>query len=104
LQVADSALGSVVTQLTQAISLATSANNGTMNSSDVKSIGNQISGILDEVQSLANTSYPGPVHLCRRKQTAAPFTTSTATSPAVTSYNGDEDVNYLERPTGRRSS
>src|ERR1017187_8180699 len=30
LQVADSALGSVVSQLTQAISLATAANNGTM--------------------------------------------------------------------------
>ena len=57
LQVADSTLGSVVTQLTQAISLATSANNGTMNVSDVKSIGNQLSGILDEVQSLANTNY-----------------------------------------------
>ena len=59
LQVADSALGSVVSELTQAISLATSANNGTMNASDVQSIGNQISGILDEVQSLANTSYQG---------------------------------------------
>jgi flagellar hook-associated protein 3 FlgL len=57
LQVADSALGSVVTQLTQAISLATGANNGTMNASDVKSVGNQISGILDEVTSLANTDY-----------------------------------------------
>src|ERR1700689_1191773 len=31
LQVADSTLGGVVTQLTQAISLATSANNGTLN-------------------------------------------------------------------------
>ena len=59
LQVGDSALGSVVSELTQAISLATSANNGTMNSSDVKSIANQISGILDEVQSLGNTSYQG---------------------------------------------
>src|SRR5271156_5898429 len=36
LQVADSTLGGVVSQLTQAISLATSANNGTMNSSNVK--------------------------------------------------------------------
>jgi flagellar hook-associated protein 3 FlgL len=44
LQVADSALGSVVSQVTQAISLATSANNGTNNPSDVKSIANQISG------------------------------------------------------------
>ena len=39
LQVADSALGSVVSQLTQAISLATSANNGTMNASDVDQSG-----------------------------------------------------------------
>ena len=39
LQVADSALGSVVSQLTQAISLATGANNGTMNASNVQSIG-----------------------------------------------------------------
>ena len=59
LQVADSALGSVVSQLTQAISLATSANNGTMNSSNVKSIASQISGILGEVTTLANTSYQG---------------------------------------------
>src|ERR1019366_2325442 len=36
LQVADSTLGSVVSQLTQAVSLATRANNGTMNSGDVK--------------------------------------------------------------------
>ena len=49
LQVADSSLGSVVSQLTQAISLATSANNGTMNASDTRSIATQISGILNEV-------------------------------------------------------
>src|ERR1700740_1128721 len=47
LQVADSALGSVVSQLTEAISLATSANNGTKDASDVQSVGNQISGILN---------------------------------------------------------
>src|SRR5580658_10727613 len=45
LQVADSALGSVVSQLTQAISLATSANNGSRNSSQLLSISNQLSGI-----------------------------------------------------------
>src|SRR5665213_1638865 len=42
LQVADSALGSVVSQLTQVISLATAANNGTMNASNVESISDQI--------------------------------------------------------------
>ncbi|MGO8758873.1 MAG: flagellar hook-associated protein 3 [Terracidiphilus sp.] len=102
LQVADSALGSVVSELTQAISLATSANNGTMNSSDVKSIANQISGILDEVQSLANTNYQGQYIFAGGQTETAPFSTSTAASPGVTSYNGDEDVNYLELPNGQK--
>ena len=102
LQVADSALGSVVSELTQAISLATSANNGTMNASDVQSIGNQISGILDEVQSLANTSYQGQYIFAGGQTGTAPFATSTASSPAVTTYNGDEDVNYLEMPNGQQ--
>ncbi|HEY1803004.1 MAG TPA: flagellar hook-associated protein 3 [Terracidiphilus sp.] len=102
LQVADSALGSVVTELTQAISLATSANNGTMNSSNVQSIGNQISGILNEVQSLANTSYEGQYIFSGGKTTAAPFSTSAATSPAITSYAGDGNVNYFELPNGQK--
>jgi flagellar hook-associated protein 3 FlgL len=95
-------LGSVVSQLTQAISLATSANNGTMNPSNVKSIGNQISGILNEVTSLANTSYQGQYIFAGGQTSTAPFATSTATSPAVTTYSGDEDVNYLETPNGQK--
>lgn len=102
LQVADSALGSVVSQLTQAISLATSANNGTLNASDVKSIGNQVAGILAEVQSLANTSYQGQYIFAGGVTGAAPFSTSTATSPAVTSYGGGPTVNSLELPNGQK--
>jgi flagellar hook-associated protein 3 FlgL len=102
LQVADSALGSVVTELTSAISLATSANNGTMNASDVKTVATQISGILDEVVSLANTSYEGQYIFAGGATSTAPFTTSTTTSPAVTTYSGDEDVNYLETPSGQK--
>lgn len=100
LQVADSALGSVVSQLTQAISLATSANNGTMNSSNVKSIASQISGILGEVTTLANTSYQGQYIFAGSQSSVAPFSTSTATSPAVTTYHGDSDANYLQLPNG----
>jgi flagellar hook-associated protein 3 FlgL len=102
LQVADSALGSVVTELTSAISLATSANNGTMNASDVKTVATQITGILDEVVSLANTSYEGQYIFAGGATSTAPFTTSTTTSPAVTTYSGDEDVNYLETPSGQK--
>ncbi len=102
LQVADSALGSVVSQLTQAISLATSANNGTMNTSDVESIGNQLSGILGEVQSLANTSYQGQFIFAGGQTSTTPFSTSTATSPAVTTYSGDGGINYLLTPNGQK--
>ena len=102
LQVADSALGSVVTELTSAISAATSANNGTMNSSDIKSVSSQLSGILYEVQGLANTSYQGQYIFAGGQTSTTPFTTSTSTSPGVTTYNGDEDVNYLETPNGQK--
>ena len=102
LQVADSTLGSVVSQLTQAISLATRANNGTLNSSNIQSIGSQISGILAEVQSLANTSYQGQYIFAGAQTSATPFSTSGATSPGVTSYSGDQDVNYLETPNGQK--
>ena len=102
LQVADSALGSVVSELTQAISLATSANNGTMSASDVKSVANQISGIRDEVQSLANTSYQGQYIFAGGQTGTAPFSTATSVSPAVTTYNGDANVNYLVRSNGQK--
>jgi flagellar hook-associated protein 3 FlgL len=97
LQVADSALGSVVSQLTQAISLATSANNGTMNSSNLKSISNQIAGILGEVTSLANTSYQGQYIFGGTQTSTAPFTTSNS----QTTYNGDDGVNSIQTPNGQ---
>jgi flagellar hook-associated protein 3 FlgL len=101
LQVADSALGSVVSQLTQAISLATSGNNGTLNSSNLKSISNQIAGIRDEVTSLANTSYQGQYIFAGGNVSTAPFTTSDTTSPATTTYHGDQDVNSIRTPNGQ---
>jgi len=102
LQVADSALGSVVAQLTQAITLATSANNGTNNASDWKAIANQLSGILREVESLANSNYQGQYIFAGGRTTTPPFSTSSATIPAMTTYGGDSDVNYLVTPNGQR--
>jgi len=102
LQVADSTLGSVVSQLTQAISLATSANNGTMNASDVESVGNQIAGILDEVQSLANTNFQGQYIFGGGQTGSAPFSTSAGRTPEVTTYGGDDNVDYLQLPNGQK--
>ena len=102
LQVTDSALGQVVAQLTQAISLATGANNGTLNASDRKSIANQLSGIRAEVLSLANSSYRGQYIFAGSATNGAPFTLSTAASPATVNYGGDSNVNYLQTPNGQR--
>jgi flagellar hook-associated protein 3 FlgL len=102
LQVADSALGSVVTALTSAISKATSANNGTMNSTNVKAISTEISGILDEVLSYANTSYQGSYIFGGTDSSSAPFSQSTSTSTGTTTYNGDNNVNYLQTPSGQK--
>src|ERR1039458_8156919 len=59
MQVADSALGSVVTQLTSALSLAVGGNSGTASASDLTSLSQQLSSVRDQVVSLANTSYQG---------------------------------------------
>lgn len=101
LQVTDSALGSVVTQLNQAISLAGQANNGTLNASDLKAISNQIAGIRDEVLSLANTDYQGQYVFGGSQTGTTPFTLNNTTTPATVTYNGDSDVNTLVSPTGQ---
>ena len=102
LQVADSALGGVVGQLTQAVALATAANNGTLNASDLKAISNQIAGIRDEVVSLANTSYQGQYIFGGSQASTTPFSINGATTPATATYNGDGVVNYLQTPNGQK--
>jgi flagellar hook-associated protein 3 FlgL len=102
MQVADSALGSVVSQLTQALSLAISANNGTMNGNNLKSIASQLTGVLNEVEALANTSYQGQYVFSGGQTGTVPFSTSNVTSPGVTTYNGDGNINYLHTPNGQR--
>lgn len=101
LQVSDSALGGVVTQLTSAITLATQANNGTLNAGNVKAIANQLSGIRDEVLSLANTSYLGRYVFSGSQSGTQPFTLDNSTTPATAIYHGDTNVSYLQSPNGQ---
>lgn len=102
LQVADSTLGDVVTQLTSAISQATSANNGTLNSTQVKNVATQLTSILAEVTTLANTSYQGQYIFAGSDSSTAPFSTTSTSSSSTTTYNGDSNVNYLTTPGGAK--
>lgn len=101
LQVADTALGSVVTQVTQAISLATEANNGTLNSSNRISIANQLSGVRDEILSLANTNYQGQYLFAGSQTSTQPFSLDTTTSPATVVYSGDTVQSTVQSPSGQ---
>jgi flagellar hook-associated protein 3 FlgL len=102
LQVADSTLGEVVTQITSALSTAVGGNNGTLNASDLASVAQKLSGIRDQVLSLANTSYQGQYLFGGSQGSAPPFTLDTSTNPATAVYNGDANVQYVETPSGQK--
>jgi flagellar hook-associated protein 3 FlgL len=102
LQVTDSTLGEVVAQITSALSTAVSGNNGTLNASDLASVARKLSGIRDQVLSLANTSYQGQYLFGGSQGSAPPFTLDTSTTPATANYNGDTSVQYVETPSGQK--
>src|ERR1700733_7912799 len=101
LQVTDSTLGEVVSQVTSAISTAVSGNDGTLNASDIASVAQELSGIRDQVLSLANTSYQGQYLFGGSQGSTPPFTLDTTTNPATAVYNGDTKLQYVQTPSGQ---
>jgi flagellar hook-associated protein 3 FlgL len=93
-QTADSALGSVVSALTQAISLGTEGANGTDSAANQQEIAQQVQGILSSVVSQANTSYEGAYLFGGTANTTVPYTAS-ASSPSGYAYNGNNGVNSV---------
>jgi flagellar hook-associated protein 3 FlgL len=102
LQVTDTTLGEVVTQLTSALSLAVQGNDGTLNAANMTTIVQQLSGIRDQVLSLANTSYLGSSLFAGSQGSVRPFVLDTSTTPATVNYVGDTNVQYLETPSGQK--
>ncbi|WP_353071419.1 flagellar hook-associated protein FlgL [Tunturiibacter gelidiferens] len=102
MQVADSTLGDVVTQIDKALSLAVEANNGTQNASNNASVAQSLSGILSEVVSLANTSYQGQYLFSGSQGSVQPFTLNTVATPATATYAGDTNVQTVEVPGGQK--
>ena len=102
LQVTDSTLGEVVTQLTAAISLAIQGTNGTLNASNVQAVTQQLTGIRDQVLALANTSYQGRFLFAGSQGSTKPFSLDTTTTPATVTYAGDTNLQLIETPGGQR--
>ena len=95
MQQADSALNSVITSLSQAVSLGTQGANGTLNDSDRQSIATQVSGIEDQILSLANTTYNGEYLFAGTAVTTQPFTQDSSSASGVT-YNGNGSTNSVQ--------
>ena len=101
LQVTDSALGQVVTDLTSAISLGTQAGNDTLSGTNLQSIAHQVGSLRDSVIALANTNYLGQYIFSGSKGDTQAYTLDSSTNPAVTTYNGDQAVQHVATPGGQ---
>ena len=95
----DSTLSSVVQALTQAISLGVQGANGTFSDSDRQSIASQMSGIRDQVLSLANQTYQGSYVFAGTATSAQPFVLD-STQPNGVRYDGNTNTNSLEIARG----
>jgi flagellar hook-associated protein 3 FlgL len=102
MQVADNALGEVVSQVSSAISLAVNAGNGTLSAQDLQTMQTQVTSIRDSVLTTANTSYQGQYVFAGSQGSTQPFTLDTTTNPATVTYNGDQVTQKMTTPDGQQ--
>ena len=95
LQSADSALSTVVTSLTQAITLGTQGANGGLSTANRDALVTQVKGILGTVAAQANTSYQGVYLFAGSASDQVPFTADSTSSNGYT-YNGNSGVNSVQ--------
>jgi flagellar hook-associated protein 3 FlgL len=92
-QTADSALSSVVGQLTQALSLGTQAGNSTISASDRSVLVGQVQSALQQVVALANTKYGGVSLFAGTSSAGTAFVADSASSTGYT-YKGNDGTNH----------
>lgn len=100
LQTADTALGSVVNSLNQALSIGTEGANGTNSTSELQGLAQQVNAIQQTVLGLANTSYQGVYLFAGTKSTATPYASSVL-SPSGVAYNGNTGTNNVDVGLGQ---
>lgn len=91
---ASSTLSSVVQAMTQAISLGTEGANGTLSDADRQAIAQQMTGILNQVVSLANQTYQGSYIFAGTATSTQPFVLDSSRPDGV-QYNGNTGVNSV---------
>jgi flagellar hook-associated protein 3 FlgL len=100
LNVADSALSSVVEALTSAQTLGVEGANGTNNTQNRQAIAQEIQGIQQEILGLANTTYDGQYLFSGTATTTQPYVADPSSVSGVT-YNGNNNINSVEISEGQ---
>ncbi len=98
-RLADSALSSVVTALTKALSLGTESGDGTLTSDQRAGLAQQVQGIFAEVLTQANATSNGVALFAGTAATATPFTAD-PTSPSGYTYTGNSGSNQAQVGSG----
>jgi flagellar hook-associated protein 3 FlgL len=100
LQTADSAVGSVINNLNQAIQIGTEAANGTNSTAELQGMAKQIQAIQQTVMSLANTSYQGTYLFAGTDSTTPPYVVNSSSSSGI-SYVGNSGTNSIDVGAGQ---
>jgi flagellar hook-associated protein 3 FlgL len=100
LNVAGSALSSVVEALTTAQSVGVEGANGTNNAQNRQALAQQIQGIQQEVMGLANSSYNGQYLFSGTATTTPPYVADASAASGV-AYNGNDNTNSVEISEGQ---
>jgi flagellar hook-associated protein 3 FlgL len=101
MQSATSALSSVVTSLNSAISQGVEAGNGTVTAAQQTEMAATVSGIRDQIISLANTSVQGMYLFGGTASSNPPFQLNADPTTGVT-YNGNSGINTV--PVGNNET
>jgi flagellar hook-associated protein 3 FlgL len=99
LQTADSAMSSVVTALTRAITLGVQGSTGTVSDANRQQIAQDLIGIQAQVLQLANTEVNGTFLFGGTETTTPPFTLDPASATGV-AYNGNDQTNNVQIADG----
>ncbi len=99
LQTADSALGSAVQAVTQAITLGVQGATGTLSDANRLQIVQNLQSIQSQLVQLANTSVGGNYLFGGTATTQAPYTLD-PTSPSGVTYNGNSGTNTVQIADG----
>jgi len=100
LNVANSALSSVVEALTAAQSVGVEGADSTLNDSNRQALAQQIQGIQQEILGLANTSYNGQYLFSGTATNTQPYVADSSAASGVT-YNGNSGTNSVEISEGQ---